>query len=274
MRVAFQYRAVHECPGVAFVGVADDVFRRSLSFPAVLPLLTGRKARPAPPPQPRFFHFVYNIFGGLLQGFGQGGVAASGDIVLNLGGVDVSAVFQDNLLLVPGAWEVLEAGENIVGLQCADDELRARIVAEDEFLDQSLGDNRVDVAVAYRGIARLADNHQRLGIAVPHAADLYHRAVELTLFNLVTESLEDIQGSGGATARGRADHDNGLFIPQLPPVRFGALLYLLKGSGYRCLFSCFHASLYPLFHARTRRRAVSRRLWSVPPRPPAYHRPL
>jgi len=53
---------------------------------------------------------------------------------------------------------------------------------------------------------------------VPHAADLYHRAVEVVLFNLVAESLEDIQGAGGATARRRADHDNGLVLPQLTPV--------------------------------------------------------
>ena len=78
---------------------------------------------------------------------------------------------------------------------------------EDKLFDQSLGDDRVDIAIAYRRIARLADNHDRFGVAVPHAADLDDRAIDVMLLYLVSESPDDFQSAGGATAGGGAHHD-------------------------------------------------------------------
>ena len=53
MGVAFEDAPVHKGPGVAFVGVADDIFHVARRIPAEFPLHAGGKTAAAPAPQAR-----------------------------------------------------------------------------------------------------------------------------------------------------------------------------------------------------------------------------
>ena len=51
MGIALEDAPVHEGPGVAFIGIADDVLDVTRGLPAKLPFEPGGKAGAAPAPQ-------------------------------------------------------------------------------------------------------------------------------------------------------------------------------------------------------------------------------
>jgi len=96
VRIAFHQAAVHVSAGIAFVAVADDVFRRAVRPAAAFPFDAGRKSSSAPSAEPRFFHFIDHAFRRHFgQGFGQRAVAADNQIVLDPCGID-QAVLSEN----------------------------------------------------------------------------------------------------------------------------------------------------------------------------------
>ena len=89
VRVAFDLVAVHVGAGVAFVGVADDVFDVGLGFGEEVPLVTGEEARATAATKAGCFDLLdYGVFAAVDQDLVEGLIAADGDVFLDVGGAD------------------------------------------------------------------------------------------------------------------------------------------------------------------------------------------
>ena len=111
VRVALKQRAVHECARVAFVGVADDVFLRARRFLAEAPLHAGRESAAAASAEASLLHFLDDLLRrhsekDLRESF----VAVGSDVFLKRIGVDVSAVLEDEAVLL-----LVEVDVGVVG---------------------------------------------------------------------------------------------------------------------------------------------------------------
>jgi hypothetical protein len=105
--IALEDRPIHEGAGVALIAVADHVFWVSLGLPHGLPFFARGEARAAPAPQAGTADLGNDLLRGHLgEDFGQGFVAAHGDVFLDLFRIDLAAVLEDDLLLAG------EEGEN------------------------------------------------------------------------------------------------------------------------------------------------------------------
>ena len=112
VRVAFQHRPVHERPGVALVGVAEDVLDVRLGLPGELPLEPGGEAGAAAAAQAAAEHFAHHLVGlHLGEDLGQGLVALAGDVLLDLERVDDARVAQDDLDLPVEELHVAHLGD-------------------------------------------------------------------------------------------------------------------------------------------------------------------
>ena len=99
--VCLQDRAVHEGAGISFVGVADDILLVARGVATELPLAAGRKAGATAPAEAGPLDLFNDLFGSHFQkSFLQGAVAVGGDVVVDLLGVNVSTVAQNDTLLL------------------------------------------------------------------------------------------------------------------------------------------------------------------------------
>src|SRR4030042_5890615 len=64
MGIAFDYGPVHECTGVSFIGITDNIFLFTLFVSANLPFESCGKSCPASSPEPGFFHNQYRLLRG------------------------------------------------------------------------------------------------------------------------------------------------------------------------------------------------------------------
>ena len=100
MRIAFQHGAIHEGAGVAFVGVADDVFFLLAGLGHRAPLQAGGVAGAAAAAQSAAHHLVDHLVRRHLgDGVDQREVAVVRDVVFDALGIDAAGVFQHDLLL-------------------------------------------------------------------------------------------------------------------------------------------------------------------------------
>ena len=83
MRVAFQDASVHECAGIAFVGIADDVFLAPYGIVHELPFGAGGKAAAPTSPEAGFLDFVDDVETVHGDGLLDRRVAAGGDVVFD-----------------------------------------------------------------------------------------------------------------------------------------------------------------------------------------------
>ena len=103
VRVALKDGTVHKGSGVAFVGVADDVFLVSLVFGAELPLQTCGESGATAAAEARGFHLGNDLLGGHLgDALAKGFVTTARDALLDVLGIHEAAVAQGDadLLLV------------------------------------------------------------------------------------------------------------------------------------------------------------------------------
>ena len=99
--VPFENRPVHEGPGVALVGVADDVLLGAYGVVGHPPLLAGEEPGAPPSPETRGQDFFAELDRRhRVEGFGGRAEDPGGDRRIQRGGVDLAAVFQDDLLLM------------------------------------------------------------------------------------------------------------------------------------------------------------------------------
>src|ERR1035438_9922256 len=100
MGIAFDFIAVHIGAGIALVGVADEIFRVRFRLSQELPFIAGEKAGAATSTQPgRFDLFDHAFRASIDQYLVECLVTTDGDILLDVFGIDQSAIAQDNLLL-------------------------------------------------------------------------------------------------------------------------------------------------------------------------------
>ena len=165
MRVAFQGAAVHEGPGVALVGVADDVLLVARRLAAEAPFHAGQEAGAAAAAQPGFQDDLDDLLGGVfLQHFLDGLVAAAGDVFVDGIGIDDAAVAQDDALLLG------EEGILGDGIHSLDDPLPDGLVVQDLLVKDALDLLGGHVAVHVAAARFVDDLDQDFLVAVAHAA--------------------------------------------------------------------------------------------------------
>ena len=92
--VAFEYRAVHESPRVAFVGIADDVFLVGLHLAGDFPFESRRETAAAAAAQSGVHNLADDLLRSHLKYLAQGGVTVAGDVFVDVLRVDEAAVAQ------------------------------------------------------------------------------------------------------------------------------------------------------------------------------------
>ena len=102
MRIAFKNTSVHECAGVAFVGVADNILLVSLVCGGKAPFESGRESAAASSAQSGILDYLDNLLGSKLgKALCKSLIAVVCDIFVNVFGVDYAAVAKrDSVLLL------------------------------------------------------------------------------------------------------------------------------------------------------------------------------
>ena len=102
MRIALKNTSVHECAGVAFVGVADNVFLVSLVCGGEAPFESGRESAAASSAQTGILDYLDNLLGCKLgKALCKSLIAVVCDIFIDILGIDYAAVAQrDSVLLL------------------------------------------------------------------------------------------------------------------------------------------------------------------------------
>ncbi len=99
-RVALEYRAVHECSGVALVAVADDIFCVVILIVCELPLASGGEASAAASAQTGLEDGVYDLLSVHGQCLCKTRISAPSERLVNIFGVDNAAAVQGNAVLL------------------------------------------------------------------------------------------------------------------------------------------------------------------------------
>ena len=144
MGVAFQDAAIHEGARVPLVRVADDELPLTLHLGDEAPLEPGGVSRTATPPQTALGDGVHHVDRlQLPQGVVERLVPVGGDVVLNLFGINLPAVLQDDRHLAgeEGVAEIrLAGGGDAAARQGGDDGWgvgRSHLFIKDVFGDHS-----------------------------------------------------------------------------------------------------------------------------------------
>ena len=213
--VSLQDGPVHEGPGVAFVGVADEVLLHGRGVEGHAPLLPRGETGAAPSPQPRLGHQVAHLLAGHGgERPGRGGEAAGGQGGVKGGRIDQTAVLEHHagLLAEEGGIEhqghVLVAGG--VAVAAVEEAVAEVALLEDQF-EELLHVARREVAVgeAQTGIGGHVDEY--LPLAVAHAADLHQSHRQGALLQVGLDLLDEAQGPvGPAAGAGAHEEDDAL----------------------------------------------------------------
>ena len=126
MGVAFQNRAIHECAGVALIGVAADVLLHVAAVAgSELPLHAGRETCAAAAADAGIQHRLNDLVGGHLgQHLAQPLIAAASNVFINIFRIDHAAVAQGdaNLLFIKrcicqsGHGSIIVIGRILIGI--------------------------------------------------------------------------------------------------------------------------------------------------------------
>ena len=101
MRVAFQHGTIHECTRIAFVGVAANIFLISLISRGKCPLAAGGEACATASAQTGSRHLIDNLFRGhFRQCLAKSGITVHGDVLINIFGINHTAVAQCSTALL------------------------------------------------------------------------------------------------------------------------------------------------------------------------------
>ncbi len=93
VRIALQDAAVHECSGVAFVGVADGVLDATWGLATQLPFQAGEEASATAAAQAGALGLLNHLIRRhLCERLAQRGIALARDVLVNAFGIDQAAV--------------------------------------------------------------------------------------------------------------------------------------------------------------------------------------
>src|SRR5574344_2474576 len=112
MRIAFDCGAVHVCSGIAFIGVADDVFCIALCFKTCFPFETCGESCAAASAETGILYFLNERFRGHLgKRFCKSYVAVARDILFDAFRIDYTAVAENNTKLFLIEWYIRNFGQ-------------------------------------------------------------------------------------------------------------------------------------------------------------------
>ena len=219
MGVALHDGAVHERAGVALVSVADDVLLGGLLLPGALPFPAGGEAAAAPAPEAGVGDGLADLLvRHLEQGLFKAGVAALGDVLLNILRVAGAAVLQNHpvLLLVEGNILLPGVGHAVQMVHQAVDDLTAQDGLFDDLMTV-LGPH-MDVHDAH-GLDVDQGAHLAEAVAAAHlhvealllvgVVLQSHVHLKAPLLALGLDVVVNLHGAAGDAAGAGADQDRG-----------------------------------------------------------------
>ena len=213
MGVALQYAAVHEGTGVAFVGVANDIFLIACGIAHKLPFHAGGETAAAPAAQTGFLNFVDNRLGIHGQCFLQSFVTAGGQIVFNafrIGPAQTGGYGTHLLFIVRRLFHHVDAF--IRGVVAGN--LNFRHFCYRSAVNQMAFDNFADIvgiyaAVHNAGFAGQGHFNYRLRIAHADTAGNIDIHVQTAFGHVFFDGFHDFFPAGGDTASTQTDNDTG-----------------------------------------------------------------
>ncbi len=194
-----------KAPGVALVGVAEDVLDVRLRLAGELPLESGGEAGASATAEAAAQDFAHHLIGRhLREHLGQGLVALAGDVLLYLERVDDPRVAQDDLDLAVEELHVAHLGDRAVGARGV-----AHQPVDHPAFQEVLFDDLVDVLdldVLIEDAVRVHEDDGSDG-AGAEAAGLDHPglAVDAQVFELLGERGTDLKGAGRDAPTAGAD---------------------------------------------------------------------
>jgi hypothetical protein len=233
MGVTLDFVAVHVSAGIAFVGVADDVFCVRLGLGQEIPLVAGEEACAATSAEAGGLDLLDDAVGATIdEHLVEGLVAADGNVLLNVFGVDEAAVAQDDFLLafeernrVPRgdfrvALAVFQAGGNVIPfLDLAVDQVGGHDQGGEVF-ENSAGIVGLDAVQDDHGMAGHADADQRLLEAGAEAADTGEQDVETSVLDGFVQGVKDLFRAVAPATSSHAHGDARNSRQQLGQARF------------------------------------------------------
>jgi hypothetical protein len=219
MRIALENRAVHERPGIAFIRVADDVFRFTRRFAAKFPFDASRETAAAAAAQAGFLDLADDLLGRpRAQDAAQRPVTLAGDVFLDLLGINQPAVAERDAHLLAGERQVAELGQvldrlGLVGRRlafghAADDPFTHRPLFDDVLFDEARDHVGLDVPIQHMRPAVELDVDQRFLGAHPDAADADDLGRQFPASDFLAEGLQRLARAGSNAARAGADIDD------------------------------------------------------------------
>ena len=272
--VALQDAAVHECAGVAFVRVADQVLRAALGRPAKSPLDSGREPGAAAASEPGGLHLLDDLLGRHLpQGLGLSLIPVLLEIVLEARGVDEPVVAEDEPLLLLVERHVVVVDDLLAGARVRVEQIVDDLTAQDRLID-----NARHVVWGHALVEDVLglDHHDWATFAETVTPRLFecHSVAEAPTFDLSRDRVPHALHAERDTARASANGDAGDGL-----VACVADGFLDVGKGRRG-FDRLHRRRPPTsvgHRNRGRRRLFGASSWrsSLGPRPSAapVHRP-
>ena len=127
VRVTLKNGAIHVGAGIPFVCVADDDFFIRATTSCQSPLATGGKTGTASTPQSRGFNFTDHFFGIRTQSLHQPSIPSLGNVLIDIIGIDSTALFHYQSLFQIEARKVHHRGNQVVFLSGAKDVFENRI---------------------------------------------------------------------------------------------------------------------------------------------------
>ena len=222
MWIAFDLVAVHVSAGIAFIGIANDVFGVAFGFGQEVPLVAGEEARSAASAQARGFDLLdHGVAAPVDQHLIQRLVAADCDVLLNVGRADQAAVAQNNFLLALEERQRVPDGN--LGIALAIAHMRRNVVplldlrvdqiggecGRGKAFEDARGVVGLHAAQHHNGIAGKTDTDDGLLKARAEAADAGEQDVESAALNGLVERVENLFGSVATATGSHADGDAG-----------------------------------------------------------------
>ena len=207
MGVAFQNGTVHECAGVAFVGVAADVFLIGFIGCRKGPFPAGGEACATTAAETGSKHHVDDLLRGhFSEDFAQRLIAVHGDVLVDIFGVDDAAVPESDPVLL-GIELGLVQGFDPVGI--LGNGLLIEQMLDHTAFEQVLADDLRDIFRLYFGIegAFGVNDHEGAQSTQAEAAgldDLYF-VFQAVCFQLGIQGVDDLLAVGGGTSGAPAD---------------------------------------------------------------------
>ena len=217
-RVAFENRPVHEGPGIALVGIADDVLLGADGVLGHAPFLAGEEPRAAPSAKPGGQHFFADLDGRHgVERLGRRAEDPGGNRRIERRGVDLPAVFQDDLLLMAEERDLpdgRDVGEGPLSFaDPAQEKTVPEVPAHEDLFQEFMGRFGSQVAIGEAGAAPRQHVHKHFALAVPHATHLDHRCGDAPGGEKSFDLVHDFSGPVGQSAGPGADEEKSALAP-------------------------------------------------------------